>query len=128
MGFSYKQIFGYLLGTDEGYIIEWEHSNLDRGRCSGNEIEQEYFAHRNDFLVFTMANFRYWFTPEQVEEGYRGLYQNNRSHNQDEEVRKICRRVRKKIHRLTYIPETDNKLERDLMNIIQLLDNMYEKI
>jgi hypothetical protein len=128
VGFSYPDIFGYLLDADRGYITHWEFPDSERGHDYGSIVEKEYYEHRQDFLVNIMANYRYWFTPEQVEAGYRGLCRERKRQSKNEEARQICRRVRKRIHRLSYLPNLDNKIVRDLRNTIHLLDEMYERI
>jgi hypothetical protein len=128
VGFSYPGIFGYLLDADRGYITHWEFPNSERGSSYGDLVAQEYYEHRQDFLVNTMANYRYWFTSEQVKAGYRGLYQERKRQAKNEETRKNCRRIRKHIHRLTYLPNLDSKTVQDLRNIIHLIYEMYERI
>jgi hypothetical protein len=113
---SHADVFGYLLDTDEGYISHWEFPDPER----------EDYESRQYFMVDTMSCCRHWFTPEQVEEGYRGLCRERKSKN--EEARKICRRVRQQIRRISYLPNLDNKIVQDLRNTIHLLDEMYEKI
>lgn len=128
MGFSYPDIFGYLLDADRGYITHWELPDSQRGDNYGNHDAREYYEHRQDFLVHTMANYRYWFTSEQIEAGYRGLSQERKRQSKNEEARKICRRIRRRVHRLTYLPTLDNKITQELRNTIHLLDEMYDRI
>ncbi len=118
MEISHADVFGYLLDADKGYISHWEFPNSER----------EDYESREYFIVDTMSCRRYWFTSEQVEEGYRGLFRERKKQSKNEEARKICRRVRKQIHRLSYLPNLDNKIVQDLRNIIHLLDKMYGQI
>lgn len=115
---SHADVFGYLLDADKGYISHWEFPDSER----------EDYESRQYFIVDTISCRRYWFTPEQVEEGYRCLCRERKSQLIHEEARKICRRIRKRIHRLTYLPNLDNKTVQDLRNTIHLVDEMYERI
>jgi hypothetical protein len=115
---SHIDVFGHLLDADRGYISHWEFPDSER----------EDYESRQYFIVDTMSCRRYWFTPEQVEEGYRYLCREGKNQLIHEEARKICRRIRKRIHHLSHEPRLEDKTRQNLRNTICLLDELYENI
>jgi hypothetical protein len=115
---SHADVFGCLLDADEGYILDWQFPDSQR----------EDYESRKYFIVDTMSCQRYFFTPEQFEEGYRCLCRERKSQVIHEEARKICRRIRKRIHHLSYEPRLGDKTRQNLRNTIYLLDELYDNI
>lgn len=128
MSFSYEQIFAYLLETDEGYIRSWEGPDPNRGEdfSYSSDERNEFIEHRGDFMVITIANFRYWFTSSQVEAGYRGLCKEHKNKFMDEERKRKYRRIRRKIHQISCRSDIDFGIKKQLHSVIDLLDSMYD--